>query len=258
MKLKTAIKQILITTISLGWMAYSNTTFAAPDYVREQRWTDEVVPGILVGDAVYLTQQNKHRFLGLYAVTDNVTLGVIVVHGMGVHPDWGMIGAIRQRLFDSGYTTLSIQMPVLGADANADDYPALFPEAAERLHLAVSFLKEKGYQRIAIVSHSAGSRMTRTYMVKNPPEVAAWVALSLTRGDTFAGVKAPVFDVYAENDLPHVLSAVSARKKSLIGNPESRQLMIPGTDHFFNQQEEQMIKRVEVFLTAVAATTKSR
>ncbi len=229
----------------------STSALAAPDYAREKRWDDEITPHIVVGDPVYLKQKNGHKFLAIHAEADKAKTGVVVVHGMGLHPDWGMIGTLRQRLVDHGYTTLSIQMPVLAADAQSDAYPAVFPDAAERPTRAVAYLKGKGYKRIAIASHSNGSRMTRVYMTKNPPDVSAWAALSLTRGETFDGVKVPVLDLYGGNDLPHVLSATEKRKVSLKGNPASKQRVIPNADHFFAGHEEEMVEAVKDFLDSV-------
>lgn len=225
----------------------SASAVATPDYAREKRWADQITPGIVVGDPVYLQQKNGHKFLGIYAVAANARMGVVVVHGMGLNPDWGMIGTLRSRLVDYGYTTLSIQMPVLAENVGYEAYPAVFPDAVERLRLAVAYLKKKGYQRIAIVSHSNGSRMTRVYMVENPPDVDAWVAISLTRGDTFAGIKVPVLDLYGGNDLPHVLAATAKRKASLV-NPASKQEVIPGADHFYTDHEEAMVTAVKDFL----------
>src|SRR5260221_3431380 len=38
---------------------------AQPDYAREQRWADEINPGLVVGDAVYLNQKSGHKFLAI-------------------------------------------------------------------------------------------------------------------------------------------------------------------------------------------------
>lgn len=229
----------------------THQALAGADYAREQRWAAEFIPGIIVGEPVYLTQKNGHRFVGILSEADNARMGVIVVHGMGLHPDWGMIGTLRQDLFDFGYTTLSIQMPVLAADASYTAYPQLFPEAVERLQLAANFLKQKAYKAIAIVSHSNGSRMSRVYMITNPVEVNAWVALSLTQGDTFDGVSVPVLDLYGETDLPHVLESVEKREASLRANAASKQIRIPGADHFFYQHESLMIETVKQFLDGI-------
>lgn len=229
------------------FLASTTTSLAAPDYAREARWANEVIPGLVVGEPVYLTQKNQHRFLSLWTETDSKKIGVIVAHGMGLHPDHGMIGTIRQNLTDFSYSTLSIQMPILAADASYTDYPALFPEAAERLQLATAYLKAKGYKKIVIVSHSNGSRMSRVYMITNPLDVAAWVALSLTQGDTFTAINAPVFDLYGENDLKHVLTSTKQRKASFRNNA-SQQMLIPHANHFFHNQESVMIMAIKHYL----------
>ena len=46
----------------------------------------------------------------------------MVFHRLGVHPDFGMIGAVRTDLAEAGYVTLSVQMPVLATGATRDDY----------------------------------------------------------------------------------------------------------------------------------------
>ena len=129
------------------------TCLAAPDYAREKRWADEVTPGIVVGDAVYLTQKSGHKFLAIYADVGRPRAAVITVHGQGVHPDWGLIGALRSGLADHGYATLSVQMPVLATDALREDYFALLPDAADRLQAAVAFLKAKGHRKIVLACH---------------------------------------------------------------------------------------------------------
>src|SRR5215831_5205596 len=127
------------------------------DYVREKKWADEIIPGIIVGDPVYLEGRAGHKFLTIYTETPKAQAGLVIVHGIGVHPDWGLIGTLRSALADHGYTTLSVQMPVLAGEANAEDYLPTFGEAAERLKVAVDFLHAKGSRKIAIVSHSMGS-----------------------------------------------------------------------------------------------------
>lgn len=246
LKLKITHQLFVVMLISL----LSNVCMAASDYVREKRWADEILPGLIVGEPVYLKTQTQHRFLGLYADTGELDVALIVVHGMGLHPDWGMIGTLRRELYDHGYSTLSIQMPILAADASYTEYPALFPEAAKRLDVAANFLKKKGYKKIAIVSHSNGSRMSRVYMVENPEIIDAWVALSLTQGDTFAGIKVPVFDLYGELDLQHVLDSVQQRKTSMM-HADSRQHIIKGADHFFNHHENDMVQQVSQYLKQV-------
>jgi len=236
-------------------LVMSVTALASPDYAREKKWDDEVSPGIVVGEPVYLEQKNRHKFLGIYTEAANAKMGLVVVHGVGIHPDMGIIGTLRQRLPNHGYTTLSIQMPILAADVRGEPYIKLFPEAVERLRLAVAYLKSRGHQRIALVSHSMGSRMSHGYMVGNPAGVVAWAALSAGTGPgpiiTYNEIRARILDLYGANDEPPVLAGAAARKASLKGNAASRQVMIPDADHFFANYEEAMVKTVKDFLDGV-------
>ena len=230
----------------------STPVFAVSDYAREKKWADEITPGIVVGDPVYLEQPNGHKFLCLYTEAADAKMGVVVAHGLGIHPDWGMIGTLRRDLPDHGYTTLSIQMPILAVDAKAEAYPPTFPEAVERLKLAVAYLKAKGYKRIAIVSHSMGMRMSYAYMKSNPPDVSAWAALGMPDpAISYAGIKVPVLDLDGANDLPQVLAGAAKRKASLQGKPGSKQILIPNSDHFYTDHEDAMVKAVTEFLDGV-------
>ena len=225
-----------------------SNVFAA-DYAREKKWADEVVPGVVVGDPVYLEQTNRHKFLTLYTPTKDARAAVVVVHGLGIHPDWGLIGMLRSQLADRGYTTLSVQMPVLGSTAKATAYPATFPEAAQRLQLAVDFLKAKGYSKIAIVSHSMGSRMSYAYLSAKPdPAVKTWVALGMPGREDYRKVGMPVLDLYGQNDLPEVLKHAAARKAALQRKPGSAQMQVARADHFFTDLDAQLVDIVATYL----------
>ena len=43
----------------------ASLTFAQ-DYEREKRWADEVAPGVVVGDAVWIEAGSGRKFLALY------------------------------------------------------------------------------------------------------------------------------------------------------------------------------------------------
>lgn len=238
----------LIPALGLFFSGCVMATSVTPDYGREKKWADEVVPGLVVGDPVYLeTARGHHKFLTLFTPVPDAMTAAIVVHGTGIHPDWGMVGTLRAALADRGITTLSIQMPILAADVKSDAYPPLFPEAAERIAVAVDFLKSKGYMRIALVSHSMGSRMSSVYLTGKPDaSVKAWASLGLPQGD-YQGLKVPVMDLYGANDLPQVLDNASQRKKTL-STPASRQVVIPRADHFYTGHESEMVNMVAIFL----------
>jgi pimeloyl-ACP methyl ester carboxylesterase len=226
---------------------------ASPDYAREKRWADEVIPTIMVGDPVYLDLSSEHKFLTIFSEAKEARAALVIVHGIGVHPDWGIANTLRSRLVESGYTTLSIQMPVLAADAKSELYPATFPEAAQRIEKALSFLRSKGYKKIAIVSHSLGARMSLPFVLQNQKSLVAWVALGIGGSDDYAGIKLAVLDVYGEHDLPQVLANAEKRASSLKNNAQSKQVKILKADHFYNQHEDEMLRAVQTFLDAATA-----
>lgn len=245
------MKKNMLQTVQMGFiLLFSLSAWAdagGADYAREKKWADEVVPGLVVGDPVYLqTPRGHHKFLTLF-VPGKTGQAVIVVHGMGIHPDWGMVGTLRTELADRGFGTLSIQMPILAADATGEAYPPTFAEAAERMGEAVAFLKAKGYTQLAIVSHSMGSRMSGVYMVGKPDSsVKSWASLGLSSG-TYTGLKLPVLDLYGDNDLPPVLQNAGKRKQSLSAKG-SKQRVIAHADHFFSGREGEMVEAVAAFL----------
>lgn len=218
----------------------------AQDYEREARWRAEVVPNLVVGDAVDIPAQRT--FLGIYTPGKAGQPAVVLVHGSGVHPDHGVIGVLRMALADMGFATLSIQMPVLAADAQPQDYfPALFPEAAGRIGAAAQWLQAKGQGRIVLTSHSLGSWMSQYYLERaKPPPFAAWV--SLGRGGELGDVRLPVLDVYAEKDSLAVLESALARRAVLERTPGSKQRVIRGADHFYTGKEGELAALIREFI----------
>ena len=225
-----------------------------PDYAREKRWADEITPAILVGDVVTLTQDSGHKFLALHAASPKARAGVIVVHGMGVHPDWNLINVLRSQLSEQGYATLSVQMPVLAADAKGESYPALFPDSAERLRAAVKFLRGQGHRKVAIVSHSMGARMVNHFIANGgAAEIDAWAAVGISTGiylqaETF---KTPVLDIYGEKDFPAVLANAAKRAEAIKRVRGSGQISVAGADHYFNGTESELTRHVKRWLDNV-------
>ena len=224
---------------------------AQADYAREQRWADEITPAILVGDPVQLALPAGRKFLAIYAPNTKAQAGVIVVHGLGVHPDWGLINPLRSQLAEQGYATLSVQMPVLAAEEPGGKYPPLFPEAAERLAVAVEYLRSKGHQKIAIVSHSLGSRMTNVFLNQpNAPAISAWVAIGISGEYTDpATFKAPVLDLYGEKDLPGGARPRSkARRGDTAACAAPHRSASPAPTIFLTAWTNELVRDVKLFL----------
>ena len=199
------------------------------DYDREQKWAAEITPGIVVGDPVYLEGRAGRRFLNIYTEAPNAKAGLVLVHGIGVHPDWGLIGTLRGALADHGYSTLSAQMPVLAQEARPEEYGSpLLGEAGERLKVAVNFLRAKGHKKIAVVSHSMGSRMTHYYLARDPdPPINAWVSIGWGSEGDFGQLKFPVLtlDFHSHQNQITRTDGRVRRSDSVIENRNRRDLM---------------------------------
>ena len=233
---------------------------AAQDYEREKRWAAEVVPGLVVGDAVQIktgrAENAGREFLGIYTEAKNPKAALVLVHGVGVHPDHGVIGALRTRLADMGYTTLSIQMPVQAKEAGVDDYyPKVFPDAADRMARAAEWLRAKGQTKLVLVSHSMGAWMANEYLDAQHAQTPylAWVVMGLTGGYswTMRRYQLPVLDVYGENDLVPVLKAEGRRKGALHTSNGSRQVRIAGADHHYEKREAELAAAIDAFVREV-------
>jgi len=242
----------------------------AQDYAREKRWADEITPAIVAGDPRYLDltegSGKGHKFLTIFTEGTNKTTAIVLAHGIGVHPDHSLIGVLRTRLADAGYTTLSIQMPVAKSEGITvrDYYPVLFPEAGDRLATAARYLQGTGYRNVVLVAHSMGSWMSNVYLMETPnPPFAAWVALGVTGRywgaslisipwlgiEWFPGkIRLPTLDIYGENDLAAGVEAAPSRARALAHIPRSEQVMIPGADHFYAGREDAVVQAIDRFI----------
>jgi hypothetical protein len=242
---------------------------AVPDLAREDRWAEQVAPEVVVGDVVWLSTRLRPKVLAIYTKPPGVAKGaVIVVHGLGVNPDWNLINVVRTSLADHGFATLSVQMPVLAADAPAADYADLYPEAGARLSAALAWLHEHGYAKVAVVSHSLGAAMTDAWLAHGGgganagadaqaaaaggggPGIVAWVPVGMAVPFSMRPAM-PVLDVVAGGDLPAVLASDKARASELAGDRCSHGMTVPGVDHFYAGAEARLIAAIRPFLTEV-------
>ena len=240
--------RVVLAAILLAVLAAGQAR--AQDFEREARWRAEVVPGLVTGEAVDIPGPAGRAFLGLlteHAADPAKTTLLVIVHGIGVHPDHGIIGKLRMDLADKGYATLAIQMPVLASDAPSDLYEPLFANAAERIATSAAWARSKGYRDLVLVSHSLGNRMSNAYFDRTPaPDFRAWTALGM--GAPFSSKFAqapvvPVLDIYGERDLDPVLKNAPARER-IARASGGRQQRIAGADHFYAGREAELVSLI--------------
>jgi pimeloyl-ACP methyl ester carboxylesterase len=236
---------VFVVLFSLSFESFSQ------DYEKEKRWADDILPTLMVGKAEWLQQKNGHRFLSLYIdKKENSKGAVIIAHGRGWSPDFELYGTLRTRLAEEGYSTLSIQLPVLPSTAILGLYVPLYPDARERFQLAVDFLKARGHKNIGIVSHSLGATMANQYLIRTEDTtVRAWVFIGILQGlEEMFRINIPTLDVYGSNDWTVTMWGAPEREKQLRQHPGSGQVMVPGAKHFFEGREEELVRIVSSFL----------
>jgi acetyl esterase/lipase len=220
------------------------------DYAREKRWADEITGGLPAGDVQWLKQKNGHQFLGLYLSAERPRGAAIIAHGRGWSPDYELYGKLRTKLAELGWTTLSIQMPVLPSTAILGLYVPLYPDARERFQLAADFLKAKGHRNIAIVSHSLGATMANQYLIRTDDStVGAWVFIGILQGlEEMYRIQIPVLDIYGSKDWDVTVWGGAERKAQIEKNPKSAQVIVPDARHFFEDREDELVREIVRFL----------
>jgi len=245
------------------WLTALPLSSPASDTAKEKRWADQIVDTLIDGEAVWLTA-GKAKILAIYteSAAQPAKGAVIVAHGTGVHPDWAdVVNPLRVKLPEHGWSTLSIQMPILHNEAKEDDYAPLFPEIAPRMNAAVAYLKSKGIRRIVVAGHSLGSTMSAYYLAHNTNPVKGLVAIG-TSGIGFSqpGLKffdslprlskLPILDLYGSEDTKDVLGTVGQRMEiaKQSGNAHYTQVKVPGANHFFQGKETELAQQVSSWL----------
>jgi len=244
-------------------LGLNSPVLLASDLAKEKRWADQLVDGIIVGDAVWL-ESGGNKFLGIYTENDtDVAKGaVLLLHGSGVHPNWSdVIQPLRSELPNHGWATLSIQMPILANDAKYSEYAPLIKDVPARINAAIDYLNNKFYKNVVIVAHSLGSTMANSYLSKSSKRVRAYVAIGMGASNDapdelnnlkyLRNITLPTLDLYGSQDLDSVLDSVKQRRQAArkAENKNYRQLEVSGANHFFNGQEEELIRQVKSWLS---------
>jgi acetyl esterase/lipase len=237
--------------VLMGCALAINGALAQTDTAREARWRAEVEPNIVVGDAQTLKTSEGREFFAIFTEGKQKDVAFVLAHGVGVNPDFGFIGRLRVLLADAGYATLSIQMPVRpGETTDAMEYVTTFPDAALRVASAHTWLRERGYAKVVLASHSMGAWMSNVYF-KNTPNspYAAWIVIGVTGRILSIGSNSlPVLDLYGENDLAPNLSKAWLRRMHLWFIPNSQQVMIPRADHHYAGAEKEAAAAIVEFV----------
>lgn len=247
-------------------LSFSYSVFAT-DAAKEQRIAEQTIDTLFLGEPVWLKTDetdDSSQFLGLFNNEEQSQFSLLLLHGSGQGPNTTfLIGPLREAFTDKGYTTLSIQLPVISDNADYALYTSEFPLAISRINTAINFLKTRSNKPIVIVGHSMGGNMLMQWFQQANDEstsaiVAVGMSASLNSKNDFVSTKSnriPVLDIYGQNDSANVLEKAQLRKAEVsASHPQSKQLEVAGADHFFADMESQLATIIEEWVTDILET----
>jgi len=193
----------------------------------------------------------------------SVRRAAIMVHGMGQHLDWpDVVSPLRNHLPEFGWSTLSVQCPLLSPLATRSLQADQARVALARIHAARNYLVEQGTEQLAIIGYGQGAALVANYLASRQQDVAAAVLISMQAPPYMqplldpvrdvARLTVPLLDVYASNDSMMVLEAAAIRQPATLkGAPGGLdQLVIAGADHNYHGYESIMTRAIANWLDA--------
>lgn len=218
------------------------------------------------GEPVWLYADGQ-RYLALYSqpLSDMAQGAVIVVHGMGAHPDWPeVVAPVRNRLPAGGWATLAIQMPVLEPGEPLADYGKTISQSDNRIRAAIQFLSDRKFLNIVIIGHGFGAVAAANYLAGGQTSVQAFVGVSMRNyeflnprlylDEMLEGIMVPVLDIFGSRDFTEVTG--DAERRRLQARRDNRedysQVSIEGADHSFTGVEQVLVRQIRDWLDKAA------
>ena len=206
----------------------------------------------------------RNGFAAALIEVENPRGGVILLHGRGFHADWeSVVGPLRVALADAGWSTLSIQLPVLAKGRKYYDYVAIFPQAHPRIEAAIAYMRDNVPGPVALLAHSCGVHMSMHWIEEHGDSaIDAYIGVGmgatdygqdLVRPFPLARMKAPILDVLGTAEYPRVL-ALAKRRKTLLettAERQSRQVFVEGADHYFKGRDAELARVVADWLNGL-------
>lgn len=188
--------------------------------------------------------------------------GIILLHGMGAHPDWPVIiSPLRKHLAEMHWSSLSIQLPILSSNRSVADYGRTLKESSRRIRMGIEFLFARNYRQVVLVGYGFGAMSALEYIVNNNnPVVTAFIGISMLarkflepRVDMLAYLEKaalPILDIYGSDDMNFVLNTVDDRRlyASKVSTKYITQRMIEGADHYYSGYEQSVFRQITNWL----------
>jgi len=261
-----------IVVFILGFILSSQLAAEEIKELNREQQIAEKLAQTADADEIIGLKASGERFIGLYkrarargiseTKTGEVNGAVILVHGMGAHPDWpDVISPLRIQLTEFAWSTLSIQMPILSPEEPVAEYGKTLRLANGRIQAAVDYLHDWGIEPIILLGYSFGASQAANYLASNKPEeIKAFVSVSMLAQkfikpgmDVFkfiAGIAVPILDIYGEEDLQDVRRGIDDRRlaASKNGNSGFQQIELQKSGHHYLGTEDALVEQIQNWL----------
>lgn len=212
------------------WVLLATTPVFAANADMEKQWAEKLEKSIKIGKPEWL-QAKGTKFLSIYTA-DRSGLpqgGLILLHGLGLHPNApAVIRPVRTQMPRYGWATLSLQMPVLGPDANLKDYGPLFDQVPDRIRAGIEFLKSKNIANVVLIGYDLGAAMGSAYLAQTGSPgnsgVHAFIGISMDAPEgmdprmhnptSMEKIVIPIMDVFGKLDDPDVTQSAKLRSRA--------------------------------------------
>ncbi len=261
------------------FLLFNFTLLAAPaaaKQTQEKNREQQIAEKLSVtadADEIIKLKAAGGSFIGVYKRGRSQETGqtngvVILVHGLGAHPDWpDVISPLRIRLTGSGWSTFSIQMPVLPVEEPVADYGKTMKKARSRIQAAVEYFHDWELQPIILLGYSFGAVQAASYLANHTSgekeNIAAFVSVSmLTQKFIKPGldvnamigrIDIPILDIYGEEDLEEVRRGSDDRRLAARKNDNNtfRQIVLKQARHNYLGYEKNLVNQIQYWLQEI-------
>ncbi len=255
---------LIITLLALcAWPLKSTADLQATQRL-EAAWTKAAD---LDGDVVELTA-GETPFVAIHRpqVHGTATGSAVLLHGRGTNANsHRVIRPLRIGLSKHGWSTLSLQLPLVPAGARDDAWLENAELIEARLQAALDWLTQRSQLNQVVVALGDSAIVALRYIAgKDPDSVRAIVLLSVPSAlsanpdkQALADLERPLLDVIAERDTDPVTQGAAARLRVAreAGASGYAQREVAGATADFTGQEAQLLAVVRAWLNANAPGT---
>ena len=184
---------------------------------------------------------------------------------MAANPDWpDVISPLRTQLPEFGWSTFSLQMPILSPEESIAEYSKTLKDAENRLHAAVDYLHAWEIEPIILLGYGFGAAQAASYLASDKNEnninIRAFVSVSMLAQKfirpslnvfkLIGEINIPILDIYGEEDLGDVRRGIDDRRLAASKNKNDafRQIELKHAGHNYLGVEMALVEQIQHWL----------